>query len=268
MDNLQWSLDSRQVAFRGPPLNGLAGTIHILDLESAQDQQVLTGTYVPYAWLDDTHLYVAQAQNSDLFFSPFKLYLLDTSKGEHQSPGNLTFIASAPMFCGSFQKSSDGTQLLASNCSPVQPAGCRGFATQGPSTLSSMPATGGPARTIYSSQSLAIMALHPFNSQILLLYIENTYGDLSQNGLWKINSDGSGLTPLTSAAGQECGDLGYTAAFPQIISNGQSYALRVTDPSSGIESLLVGSINGGTPKTFETKGILDGTLSLVGMVMA
>jgi len=44
-------------------------------------------------------------------------------------------------------------------------------------------------------------------------------------------------------------------------------ALRVTDPSSWNEVLLVGSLKGGTPTTFETKDTREGILSLVGMVM-
>jgi hypothetical protein len=120
---------------------------------------------------------------------------------------------------------------------------------------------GGSARTIYSSQTQAIMTFHTVNAQTLLLYIENTQGDLSQNGLWKININGSGLTRLTTAGGQLCADLGYTATLPQIISNGQFYALRAN------ESLMAGSLNGGTPTTFETLSINKGTLNLVGMVM-
>jgi hypothetical protein len=265
--NLQWSPDLQQVAFRGPPLSGLESTIHLLNLATAQQEQVMFGTYFPYAWLDNTRLYVAQQQGSDPFTSLFKLYLFDTSKGANQQPGSLTYIASAPVLCGSFEKSSDGAQLLGSSCTPVRPAGCRGPVTQGPSTLNVRPATGGSARTFYSSQTQAIMTFHTVNAQTLLLYIENTSGNLSQNGLWKINADGSGLTRLTTVAGRQCDDLGYRATYPQIISNGQFYALRVTDPISWYSSLQVGSLKGGTPTTFETKDTRQGILELVGMVM-
>ncbi len=265
--NLLWSPDLQQVAFLGAPLSGLASTIHLLNLATGQQKQVMFGTYFLYAWLDNTRLYVAQQQGSDPFTSLFNLYLLDTSKGANQQPGSLTYIASAPVLCGSFEKSSDGAQLLGSSCTPVRPAGCRGPATQGPSTLNVRPATGGSARTFYSSQTQAIMTFHTVNAQTLLLYIENTQGDLSQNGLWKINIDGSGLTRLTAAGGQRCDDLGYPATWPQITSNGQSYVLRITEPRSWNESLLVGSLTGGTPTTFETKDTRQGILELVGMVM-
>jgi len=49
--------------------------------------------------------------------------------------------------------------------------------------------------------------------------------------------------------------------WPQIISNGQSYALRTN------ESLMVGFLNGGAPTMFETMSISEGILNLVGMAM-
>ncbi len=179
----------------------------------------------------------------------------------HLPPGSLTRVTSANAICGSFEQSSDGTQVFSSSCTPVEPDNCRGYALQGPSTLSALPAAGGTARTIYSSQSHAVAALHPVSSQTLLMYIENTGGDFSQNGLWRINTDGSALTRLTTTAGQRCADREYAVEWPQIISNGQSYALRAN------ESLMVGSLNGGVPTTFETMSISEGILNLVGMAM-
>lgn len=111
------------------------------------------------------------------------------------------------------------------------------------------------------------MALHPISSQALLIYIENTSGNLSQNGLWKINANGSGLTRLTTVVGRQCDDLGYQVFYPQIVSSGQHYALRITDSTSLNESLLVGSLNGSAPTIFKTKDARDGVLILVGVVM-
>src|SRR5258707_4641623 len=180
----------------------------------------------------------------------------------HLPPGSLTRITSANAICGSSEQSSDATQVFSSPGTPVEPDNCRGYALQGPSTLSTLPAAGGTARTIYSSQSHAIAALHPVSSQTLLMYIENTGGDFSQNGLWKINTDGSGLTRLTTAAGQRCADREYAVEWPQIISNGQSYALRTYETAN--ESLMVGSLNGGGPTSFETRSIIEGIVNMVG----
>jgi WD40 repeat protein len=261
--SIQWSPDSQHVAFTALASGGQDTAIYVLDLATGRLEQTVVGNYAPLAWLDNTRLYVTQGQHylNISLGSLQNLYLLDTSKGGNQQLGSLTRVASANAICGSFEQSSDGTQVFSSSCTPVEPDNCRGYALQGPSTLSALPAAGGTARTIYSSQSHATAALHPVSSQTLLMYIENTGGDFSQNGLWKINTDGSGLTRLTTAAGQRCADLEYAVEWPQIISNGQSYALRTN------ESLMVGSLNGGVPRTFETMSISEGILILVGMVM-
>lgn len=266
ISNIRWSPDSQHVAFAVSASNGQVTTIHVLDLATAQQKVFTVNNYRPYAWLDNTRLYVIQPQGT-LLTSQQKLSLLDTSQETTQPPLRLMPIASANALCGTFEKSIDGTQLFTSSCTPVNANGCQGPATQGPSTLSVLPATGGLARTIYHSQDQAIMTLHPISSQSLLMYIENTSGNLSQNGLWKINTDSSGLTRLTTTAGRQCSDLGYPALYPQIASSGQYYALRVIDATSLRESLLIGSLSGGAPTIFETKDVDEGVLSLVGIVM-
>jgi eukaryotic-like serine/threonine-protein kinase len=267
MSNIRWSPDSQHVAFAVSAPNGRVSTIQILDLTTTQQAVFTASNYRPYAWLDNTRLYVIQPQGNQLT-SPQNLSLLDTSQEHTQQAVRFTPIASANALCGAFEKSTDSKQLFTSSCSPINGNGCRGPVTQGPSKLSVEPAIGGPTRTIYHSPDQAIMALHPINSQTLLIYIENTSGNLSQNGLWKINTDGSSLTRVTTVAGQQCEDLGYPATYPQIISSGQYYALRSTNSTSLNSSLQVGSLNGGTPTTFETKNIREGVLILVGMVIS
>ncbi len=265
ISTIRWSPDKQHVAFAVLGSDGRISTIEVLNLKSGQQEAFQVHNYSPYAWLNTTQLYIVQPQG-DQRTSALTLSLLDTSKGSAQQSGNLPTIASANGLCGTFEGSSDGTRLFTSSCTPVNANGCQGPATQGPSTLNVLPATGGPARTIYSNQKQAIMTLVPASSQTLLMYVENTYGDLNQNGLWKINADGSGLTRLTTGAGQQCDDLSYPAFLPQIASAGQQYALRIADARARNETVLVGSLNGGMPTTVETKSIDDGVLILVGVV--
>ena len=265
ISNIRWSPDSQRVAFAVSEPNGQISTIKIFDLQTAQQEVFTASNYRPYAWLDNTRLYVIKPLGN-LPTSPQNLSLLDTNQGHDQQAVSFTTITSANALCGAFEKSTDSTQLFTSSCTPVDGNGCRGPATRGPSTLNVEPATGGSPRTIYHSQDQAIMELHPINSQILLLYIQNTSGSLGQNGLWKINTDGSSLTRLTTGVGQQCNDLGYPASYPQIVSSGQYYALRTTNFTSLKQSLLVGSLNGNAPATFETKDIREGVLILIGMV--
>jgi len=76
------------------------------------------------------------------------------------------------------------------------------------------------------------------------------------------------LTRVTTVAGQQCEDLGYPASYPQIVGGGQYYALRTTNSTSLNESLLVGSLDGNAPATFEMKDTRQGVLILVGMVIS
>jgi hypothetical protein len=61
-------------------------------------------------------------------------------------------------------------------------------------------ATGGPARTIYNTATYAIKALRVATGTSLLLIIHNASTETSHNGLWKVNTDGTGLTRLNSEA--------------------------------------------------------------------
>lgn len=264
ISSIQWSPNQQTVAFIGPA--GPGSAIYLLNLATGQLEQLIGGAYQPFAWLDNARLYVTQVQG-DQIISQKNLYLIDTSKGVNQRPGNLVRIASVPAGCGGFEKSSDGTQMFASSCLFDNFDNCRGYATQGPGTLSTTPATGGSARTMYSSKEQALVAIHAVNPQTLLMYIENTDNYLSQNGLWKLNKDGSGLTRLTTAPGEECADLEFPTEWPQIISHGQSYALRISQEQGPFTALLVGSLNGGAQTTFATLNLSEGIMFLVGWVM-
>jgi len=147
--SIQWSPDSQHVAFTALASGGQDTAIYVLDLATARLEQIVVGNYTPQSWLDTTRLYITQGQHYDnnSLSSLQTLYLLDTGKGGNQEPGSLTRVASANAICGSFEQSSDGTQVFSSSCTPVEPDNCRGYALQGPSTLSALPAAGGTAFT-------------------------------------------------------------------------------------------------------------------------
>ena len=125
------------------------------------------------------------------------------------------------------------------------------------------------SQTIYSSQAQAIVTIHAVSSPTLLMYIENTNNALDQNGLWKLKTVGSGLTRLTTVPGQKYGDLELPAQWPQIVSNSQSYALRISQDQNQVPAtaLMVGTLNGGTPTTFASVKLEDGIMFLVGWAM-
>jgi hypothetical protein len=249
-----WSPDGKRVAFNMTTDDQPMATVHVmvLDLTTGRLQKFLTGGDMPEAWLDSTRLYVAPGPITP----PTDLYLLDTSKGENQQPTSLAHITSlnkAP--CGTFEPGQATTQLYISSCTQVTLDNCQsGQGLQGPSMISSLPAAGGQARTIYRNPSHAIVAMHVVNAQTILFYIDNSAGDLSQNGLWKINTNGSGLTRLNTIAGGRCFVPPYAGYSPEIASNSQSYAQLVnTFTSTGPkQAIQVDSLTGGAPITIAT----------------
>jgi hypothetical protein len=245
---LAWSPNEREVAFAYISENN---GIKILDLTTGNVQTVLTGTasisYRPASWVNNQELLVEQLDGAHSATN--KIYLLDTSKGANQPLSNLTALTSIQEFCGNMALSSDGTQLFSSSCTAFN-GNCQGNQVQGPSTVSLVPVSGGATKTIYSSQSQAITALAPASATSLLIYIENTTGDLSQDGLWKINTDGSGLTRLTTASPLACQYSTEPYPFTQIASNSQSYALLYLE--GGVQKLAVGSLTGGAATTIAT----------------
>jgi eukaryotic-like serine/threonine-protein kinase len=89
------------------------------------------------------------------------------------------------------------------------------FVAQGPGSISVGPLTGGNLETIYTNPNLAIVAIQTITPTRLLFYVYNFSSqqgqsvDTSQNGLWTINIDGSGLTHLTTATVKEPAYLQY-----------------------------------------------------------
>ena len=151
---------------------------------------------------------------------------------------------------------------------------------EGPSSISVKPMAGSPLRAIYSNQRLAIAAIQTISQPSCSLYIYNYSSHAgqhvytSQNGLWTINTDGTGLTHLTAAAVDETGYFFFQISSPTwlvISRDGNIYASSTSDYSSSSQSLFFGSLNGGTPITFLSKpfpfsasGSRYGNITLVG----
>ncbi len=281
-----WLPDGKQVAITrdryDQQQNAEVYTVEAFNLATGKAQTVLSGDYAPYVWLDDHRLVVEKITTNTNTPDKTDFFLFDTNNGSHQKLTNLTHIASfatwGTLLYGDVAVSSDSSQLFISsfNQAKTNPANCRGATSQGPGTLNAYVIKGGSTptiHTIYSNQGHAILTMQPVSSQTLLMYIENNIGDQSQNGLWKINTDGTGLTRLTTANDPQCRDLNYREWAPQIVSNGQSYAFVQTDffSTGEILSIVLGKLSGGTPTTIATsahvspKAGFEGFLQLVGM---
>ncbi len=254
---LQWSPDQKYVAFVENEnvylLNVATGTYR---LEVSGNNTVY---YMPRTWLDNTRLYLwGLLRGTET--PPLHLYLLDSISAQVQQ------VLNSPAMCGDFDSSIDGTQLFTSECVFVMPT------TGGPSAIQAQPAAGGPATTIYSTPTYGITQLRVASPHTLLFVIHNTgIGsiDTSHNGLWKIHTDGTGLTRLTTEAADETTVFNmYTQYFWSTVSrDGTWYAVKIINYSSSSDrptSLLIGPMSGGAPLTLARGTVNTGEVDIAG----
>jgi hypothetical protein len=251
---MQWSPDNKYVAFIDAQGDQSTWTFKLLNVVTGAIQT--TGydskhlLYFPLEWLDNTHLYASSFTPGTV---PSNLYLVDTITGEKH------LILNAPPHCFDAASSIDRTQLFSSEASQCQLG--EKTVIGGPSSIQVQSAMGGPAKTIYSSQTDAITALHVASSTTVLFLVNNVNTNTSHNGLWKINIDGTGLTRLIGnsslLSGTETEDIGFITTFnwgmdaywANASRDGAYYSLEVFNRSGDSNRLLVGSINGGAPET-------------------
>lgn len=251
--SLEWSPDQKYVAFWEN------NNIYLLNIATGAYRLVLSHTnnvsYAPRTWLDNTRLYLTGSLQGTETPPLYDVSLLNITSAKLQRVLNL------PVLCGDFDSSIDGTQLFMSKCEAIMPS------TSGPSSIQVLPATGGTGTTIYSTPTYGITTLRVASADTLLFVIYNSgIGniDTSHDGLWKIKTDGTGLTRLTTEPADETTFFNpYTQYFWSTVSrDGAWYAVKVVNYASlSARSawILVGPMNGGTPFTLAT-----GQMNIVG----
>ncbi len=100
--------------------------------------------------------------------------------------------------------------------------------------------------------------------------------DTSHNGLWKVNTDGTGLTRLTNEAAEEATGFPFTRTPWSVVSrDGGSSAVQISTFALSTpgtiaplisSSLLIGSMSGGQPATFAMLTRNTGTIDTLEMV--
>jgi eukaryotic-like serine/threonine-protein kinase len=271
---LDWSPDERLVSFVGPYPGQLAG-IYILNLQSGS-VQLEAGPFnlLNSAWLDNTHLYMMPA---GVDARTDTVYMLDLSRGANQPSSNglvQVYQQPSPSYrygCVDYD-TYGGSKLFISQCTADYAPESSGIGKQkGPSTISVQLPPDASLHSIFTSPTLAITMVRAISGSTLLLLVDNYSADhsvdTSQNGLWKINMDGSGLARLTAQLpSQYAPFLDPFCAFTRTpwangSRDGSMYSLEVDNQQSN--SLLIGSVSGGSPITIAS--ISAGTrLSIVG----
>ncbi len=256
--NSQWSFNQQMVVFDAAP-GGAVPTTYLLNVTNGtvQPELIPQGTmgYLPRTWMDATHVYLTSFFPQMRSATLQNLYLLDTQKGMRQRDSDLKQVVTNTQYCTSFDTSYDVKSLYLSTC---HGDGSVGNGLNGPSTITIQDAQGGATRTVFTSATMAITTVRAISATTLLLMVENTAGDMSKNGLWKINTDGTGLTLLSTDTANAQSLCPYSQYAWSNTSPDQSYyALQSYDQNTHTYGMYYGSLNGGTPNQFA--GISDGT---------
>jgi hypothetical protein len=217
MGGIAWSPDQKTVAFSEliSQQRKYTGTLKLLQLATgklavAVEQQKTTDALKPFAfpeqWLDNTHLYVSEEPLAGEVYGS-NISLLDVTKGLPQSISNLPRLVTANLPFFSFALSLDRRMLYSSQC--VDQGASMQVEFYGPSRVSVQPALGGPKKIIFQTP-MAVTGIHAVSSTTLLLIVNRSQapGDQNvkaraQNGLWKINTDGTGLSLVWHTDGQQ-----------------------------------------------------------------
>jgi eukaryotic-like serine/threonine-protein kinase len=250
IQSLQWSPDQKTVAFAISD-NGQEN-LSLLTLSTGQLRNALTAPasdgFVVRSWLDTTHLFLTDIQHG---IPSQRLFLLDLNKGTGQHMSDLTVLVKQPF--GDFD--SDGTRLYV-NYGLCGQGGCNP-----PGEITVQPVTGGTQTTIFKSHNYDTATVRAMTTHSVLVVIRNdrasnANADMSHNGLWKMNSDGTGMTRLTTEATFQVSKLNETSqsSWSNVSRDAKLYVLQTLIYQGTVEtiSLAYGSLGGGTPTTFAT----------------
>src|SRR5579872_3178415 len=264
INSIQWSTDRKLIVFDF--INSGTQNVDVLNTSNGSIQTDLSlptaNSYVNVrTWLDTTRIYLT---NTLTDAPPNIIYLLDTKKGANQKLSNVPVVFNGNF--SNFDSSYNGKSLYISSCN------CGMGGNSGPSTITVMPATGGQSQTLYSSNTDAITTVRAVLPTTLLFTVYNyslnasspNSGGANDNGLWRINSDGSGLMRLTTDPTGQTSSLNNSSQFPwsNVSRDGSTYNLLTLNGPTG--SLEIGAISGGTPTTIATFGSSGPFLDFVG----
>ncbi len=259
----QWSANEQYILF-DQGTQTATPTTYLLDLTSGTLQKELIPAgnqgYMPRTWLDRTHVVLTgYAPGSD--GTQQGLYLLNIGNGANQSDSSLQQIANTTS-CWSFDTGFDTSTIFTSQCTGDA------LYHSGPSTVNRLSINGGSPTTVYSNPNVAVTVIRDIAPTKLLLLVENAgplgSTDTSQNGLWIINTNGTGLTRLTTDSDNSEAFCPFSQYFwSNVTHDGSMYALQGYNPNTNEYKMLFGSTSGGNPTVFAD--ISDGTtLQLAG----
>jgi eukaryotic-like serine/threonine-protein kinase len=241
IDNLLWSPDQQSIVFRTPGTTGtpLSPIIQLLHVNTGQLQTIMSTknhtSYIPRAWFSNTRLYT-QGYSTNDGIPPHDVYLFDIQSR------SIKHIALIQGYGWDLSLTTSRNELLLSQSSATPPQG----QPLPPSIISIQPATGGRLRVIYASHVHAVTQVRSISATTLLFVLGGRFASGEQDGLWKINTDGSGLMLLTRD-GKLLSDQ--HTVWSCISRDGRMYAAIGYDYTPGSDKMLTrvvyGPLSGG-----------------------
>ncbi len=206
--------------------------------------------YVPMKWANNGVYLLGTVRGSGAL--PHQLALLrDIRKDVAQQRSNLQAItATEDNGCQDYDVTADNQQLI-----------CSAYSPGGPSAINMRPIPGGALRTVYHDPPGGMIVARVLSNSALIFILDKPN---SPPTLWKINTNGSGLTQLMAAQTKDLIlDFASSSYLPWAITSheGMLYALKVSNPMSNAQSLVVGDLSAGIPKTIASSA---NSLLLVG----
>lgn len=206
-------------------------------MTSASDPVFLT-------WLDRTRFAMAHATDVNGSGTYTTITSFDITQAIKQQPGGGQQLAGPLPGAVNFASDEDAAPLYISQCSgspqEVTP----------PCSISAQPVQGGTPQVIYKTTNLAITAIRAYDKGGLLVMVDNTQGDTTQNGMYKLN--GTNLTRLFSTIASEPTSFNPFTQDPwaNVSRDSNWYALNIEVGNS--DTLAIGPMNGGPLITIDT----------------
>src|SRR5258708_1984892 len=189
----------------------------------------------------NTSLYLSGGIRGASPVPPSKLYILrDINSSVTQQQGNVQLVAAMATIanCSNFAVTPDNQNVI---CSIFQQMGWTD-----PGLIQLQPIAGGTTRTIYRGPAGSTMTTRAASSSALIFILSQAN---QADTLWKINTDGSGLTHLASTGSTNssfqfanASDLPWSMLSP----DSTFYAIGENDRSNGTQTLFINRFSQGS----------------------
>jgi hypothetical protein len=216
-------------------------------------------TFTPLTWINNTSLYLSGGIRGASPVLPSKLYILrNINSSVTQQQGNVQLVAAMATIanCSNFAVTPDNQNVI---CSIFQQMGWTD-----PGLIQLQPIAGGTTRTIYRGPAGSTMTTRAASSSALIFILSQAN---QADTLWKINTDGSGLTQLASTGSTNssfqfanASDLPWSMLSP----DSTFYAIGENDRSNGTQTLFINRFSQGSNGASRGITLPGNELELVG----